>query len=99
MTSRPRPSEEIDRPYMHRQSWHREMMRIIRRECGIPFGLPATRWMLEVAAFLHRTEAELIIKSRRVVPGRLLAAGFQFRFPKMEDAVREIEQSIGHSPR
>src|SRR5881409_4475391 len=70
----------------------REMMRIIRRECGAPFGLglPATRRMLEVAAFLHRTEAELIIKSRRVVPGRLLASGFQFHFPNMQDAVREI---------
>ena len=55
--------------------------------------------MLEIAAFVHRTEAELIIKSRYVVPGRLLAAGFQFRFPEMEDAVREIEQRIRHSPR
>jgi uncharacterized protein len=73
---------------------HRELMRIIRRECGVPFGLPATRWMLEVAAFLHRTEAELIIKSRHVVPGRLLAAGFQFRFLRMEDAVREIEAHL-----
>jgi uncharacterized protein (TIGR01777 family) len=70
---------------------HRDMMRIIRRECGVPFGLPATRRMLELAAIVHRTEAELIIKSRRVVPGRLLAAGFQFRFPRMEDAVQEIE--------
>jgi len=76
-----------------------DMMRIFRWECGARFGLPATRWMLEVAAFVHRTEAELIIKSRYVVPGRLLAAGFQFRFPKMEDAVREIEQRTGHSPR
>jgi uncharacterized protein len=77
----------------------REMMKIIRRECGAWFGLPATRRMLEVAAFVHRTEAELIIKSRYVVPGRLLAAGFQFRFPKMEDAVREIEQRIRESTR
>src|SRR6266704_3945569 len=69
----------------------REMMRIIRRELGVPFGLPATRRMLEVAAFVHRTEAELILKSRRVAPGRLLEAGFQFLFPKMDDAVREIE--------
>jgi NAD dependent epimerase/dehydratase family enzyme len=69
----------------------REMMRIIRRELGVPFGLPATRMMLEVAAFVHRTEAELILKSRRVAPGRLLESGFQFLFPKMEDAVREIE--------
>jgi uncharacterized protein (TIGR01777 family) len=76
-----------------------EMMRIFRRECGAWFGLPATRRMLEVAAFVHRTEAELILKSRYVVPGRLLAAGFQFRFSKMEDAVREIEQRVRHSPR
>ena len=69
----------------------REMMRIIRHACGAPFGLPATRKMLEVAAFIHRTEAELIIKSRRVIPGRLLASGFQFSFPHMDDAVREIE--------
>src|SRR5438094_5951319 len=67
---------------------------MIRRECGVPFGLPATRWMLEVAAFVHRTEAELSLKSRRVVPGRLLAAGFRFHFPKMEDAIREIEHRI-----
>jgi uncharacterized protein len=71
-----------------------ELMRIIRRESGVPFGLPATRWMLEVAAFLHRTEAELIIKSRYVVPGRLLAAGFQFRFPRMEDALLDIETRL-----
>ena len=69
----------------------RALMGIIRRECGMPFGLPATRWMLEIAAFLHRTEAELIIKSRLVVPGRLLAAGFQFSFLTMQDAVRDIE--------
>jgi uncharacterized protein (TIGR01777 family) len=69
----------------------RDMMRIIRRELGIPFGLPATRRMIEIAAFVHRTEAELIIKSRRVAPARLLEAGFEFRFPRMEDAVREIE--------
>jgi NAD dependent epimerase/dehydratase family enzyme len=78
---------------------HREMMRILRRECRVPFGFPATRWMLQVAAFVHRTEAELILKSRRVVPGRLLAAGFQFRFPKMDEAVREIERRIrGQAP-
>ncbi len=76
----------------------REMMRIIRRARGAPFGLPATRSMLEVAAFVHRTEAELLIKSRRVVPSRLLAAGFEFRFPMMEEAVWEIEQRIRHLP-
>ena len=71
-----------------------EMMRIIRRVCGRPIGLPATRGMLEIAAFIHRTEAELILKSRRVVPGRLQAAGFAFRFPSMDDTVRDLENRI-----
>ena len=73
---------------------HRDMMRIILRERGMPFGMHSTRWMLEVAAFIHRTEAELILKSRFAVPARLLASGFQFHYPRMENAVREIEDRI-----
>ena len=53
-----------------------EMMKLFREICGVPFGLPATEWMLEIGAFFLRTETELIIKSRRVVPARLLASGF-----------------------
>ncbi len=67
-----------------------EFMSQLRRAVGMPCGLPATRWMLEVGAFLLRTETELIIKSRRVVPGRLLAAGFQFRFPTLPSALAEL---------
>ncbi len=69
---------------------NREMMRVLRHLCGIHIGLPATRWMLEVGAILLRTETELIIKSRRVVPGRLLAAGFQFQFPEIERAFADV---------
>ena len=73
-----------------------EMMRTFRRVCGVvPFGLPAYEWMLEVGAFFMRTETELILKSRRVVPGKLLAAGFSFRFPDMETAVRDLEKRLG----
>jgi len=68
-----------------------EMMRLVRKECGAPFGLPATEWMLEIGAFFLRTETELIIKSRRVVPGKLLASGFQFHFPQLEDALRNLQ--------
>jgi len=57
-------------------------MGTLRAVCGAPFGLPATRWMLEAGAWLLRTETELIIKSRRVIPGRLMASGFLFRFFK-----------------
>ena len=67
-----------------------EMMQTLREVCGVPFGLPATRWMLEVGAFFLRTEAELIIKSRRVIPGRLAAAGFQFRFSQLRGAFEDL---------
>lgn len=68
-----------------------EMARLLRKACGAPFGLPATEWMLEVGAFFLRTETELILKSRRVVPGKLLASGFQFHFPQLENALRDLE--------
>ncbi|MCS6852101.1 MAG: hypothetical protein NZ700_13140 [Gemmataceae bacterium] len=51
---------------------HREFMRALRQAWGTRLGLPATRWMLKLGAVLLRTKTELILKSRRVVPGRLL---------------------------
>ncbi len=65
---------------------NREFMRVLRNACGIPIGLPATNWMLELGAFFLRTETELILKSRRVVPGRLLQSGFTFRHPTWSEA-------------
>jgi uncharacterized protein len=69
---------------------NKETMRFVRKACGVPFGLPATKWMLEVGAVFLRTETELIIKSRRVVPGRLLASGFEFKFPHLGDALEDL---------
>jgi uncharacterized protein (TIGR01777 family) len=69
---------------------NRQMMRLLRQACGVPFGLPAAEWMLEVGAFLMRTETELLIKSRRVIPGRLSQSGFQFRFATLDAAFREL---------
>jgi uncharacterized protein (TIGR01777 family) len=69
---------------------NRELMRTLRTACGKSFGLPAMRWMLEIGAFFMRTETELIIKSRRVVPGRLLASGFEFRFPTLKEALDDL---------
>jgi NAD dependent epimerase/dehydratase family enzyme len=62
----------------------------LRRAYGAPIGLPATDWMLEVGAFFLRTETELILKSRRVVPRRLLEAGFEFRFPEWSCAAADL---------
>lgn len=69
---------------------NRELMETIRRVLGVPFGLPAYRWMLELGAFALRTETELLLKSRWVVPGRLTTAGFSFSFAELEPALRQI---------
>lgn len=71
-----------------------ELMAEMRRSVGMPFGLPAARWMLDVGAFVLRTETELILKSRRVVPAKLLASGFRFHFPRMEEALADIGRRL-----
>ena len=71
---------------------NRDFMAAVRRAYGAPIGLPATGWMLEVGAFLLRTETELILKSRRVVPSRLLEEGFEFRFPEWGGAAADLVQ-------
>jgi len=67
-----------------------EFMRTLRRQWGMPIGLPATEWMLEIGARVLRTETELILKSRRVVPTRLLQSGFEFQFPEWELAAGDL---------
>ena len=69
---------------------NKEMMRTLRNICGLPFGLPAPAPLLEIGAFLLGTETELIIKSRRVVPRRLLESGFEFRFPTLREAFADL---------
>src|SRR3989442_4149914 len=65
-------------------------MRVLRNASGTRVGLPATEWMLEIGALFMRTETELLLKSRRVVPGGLLDRGFVFRFPHWEDAAGDL---------
>jgi uncharacterized protein (TIGR01777 family) len=67
-----------------------DFMRILRQAAGVRFGLPARSWMLELGAVFMRSETELILKSRRVVPRRLLEHGFSFRFPDWSDAARDL---------
>jgi uncharacterized protein (TIGR01777 family) len=69
-----------------------DVMRILRCAYGIPFGLPAASWMLELGALFLRTETELIIKSRRVIPGRLVASGFRFSFSTFDEAIKDLKQ-------
>jgi uncharacterized protein (TIGR01777 family) len=67
-----------------------EFTRILRDACGSHFGIPIHGWMLEAGAFLMRTEPELVLKSRRVVPSRLLESGFTFDYPRWPAAAAEL---------
>ena len=69
-----------------------EFMRILRVACGMPVGLPASEWMLEIGARILGTETELILKSRRVLPRRLIDSGFTFHFPDWNEAARDLCQ-------
>lgn len=70
-----------------------EFMRTLRQVCRQPIGLPATEWMLEIGAIVLRTETELLLKSRRVVPTRLLESGFKFEYPELHRALEAIMDS------
>ena len=67
-----------------------EFMQVLREACGVRFGPPARRWMLEIGAVFLRTETELILKSRRVVPARLLEHGFEFTYRDWQPAAMDV---------
>lgn len=69
-----------------------ELMNLVRRSVGRSFGLPAAKWVLELGAFFLRTETELILKSRWVLPTRLLAEGFKFEDPQLEQWSKNLCQ-------
>jgi uncharacterized protein len=76
-----------------------EFMRALREAWGTRVGLPARRWMLEIGSVLLRTESELVLKSRRVVPARLTESGFEFLHPTWPEAARDLCQQWRQSRR
>jgi uncharacterized protein (TIGR01777 family) len=72
----------------------RAFMRALRGAWGTPAGLPASRWMAELGAIALRSDTELLLKSRRVVPGRLLDAGFGFRYGTWPDAAADLVRRV-----
>ncbi len=75
-----------------------EFMEHLRNAAGVRVGLPAARWMLEIGAIFMRTETELLLKSRRVVPTRLLRDGFEFRHASWPLASTELAARwLGHT--
>jgi uncharacterized protein (TIGR01777 family) len=69
---------------------NRAFMEALREAWGMPNGLPTPAWAIEIGAFFLRTESELVLKSRRVIPGRLLDAGFNFEFPTWPEASLDL---------
>jgi hypothetical protein len=67
-----------------------EFMQKLRAAWGVGLGLPATGWMASIGAFAMGTDPELVMKSRRVVPGRLLAAGFTFAHPTWAETAKQL---------
>ncbi|MER6809794.1 TIGR01777 family oxidoreductase [Spirillospora sp. NPDC000708] len=72
----------------------RAFMRALRKAWGMPVGLPATAWMAEIGALALRSDTELLLKSRRVVPGRLLDAGFAFDHPRWPEAAADLVRRV-----
>jgi uncharacterized protein (TIGR01777 family) len=69
---------------------YRDFLRTLRAAAGVPVGLPATKWMAELGAFVLRSDTELLLKSRRVVPARLREAGFEFTYPQWPAAAKDL---------
>lgn len=67
-----------------------DFMRELRRAAGKALGVPSPAWCLEFGAFLLRTETELLLKSRRVIPGRLIDSGFTFQYEHWREAARDL---------
>ncbi|MGB0525922.1 MAG: TIGR01777 family oxidoreductase, partial [Flammeovirgaceae bacterium] len=67
-----------------------EAMATLRKALNVPFGLNLPKWTLAIGAFFMRTETELVLKSRKVIPKRLLDQGFQFNFPTLVEAMNDL---------
>ncbi|MGI5196840.1 TIGR01777 family oxidoreductase [Streptomyces sp. CA-288835] len=72
----------------------RTFMRTLRATWCVPVGLPATKWMAELGAFVMRSDTELLLKSRRVIPGRLLEAGFTFDHATWPQAAEDLVERV-----
>ena len=67
-----------------------DFMQKLRKAIGFPFGIPMNVFLLKIGSFIIRTEAELILKSRNVIPKRLLENGFKFKFGNINDAFQNL---------
>lgn len=69
---------------------NKDFMQIMRKQLKVPFGLPQPKWMLAIGTWFMRTEMELVLKSRNVVPEKLLEEGFKFEYNTVEDTMEDL---------
>jgi uncharacterized protein len=69
---------------------NQEFMRKMRKAMNMPIGLPAPKWLLEIGSIMIRTETELVLKSRWVLPERLEKEGYKFTFDTIDKALQDI---------
>ncbi|MCM3742345.1 TIGR01777 family oxidoreductase [Oceanobacillus luteolus] len=69
---------------------NRELMKTLRETMNMPFGLPSPKWMLEIGSIFIRTETELVLKSRWVLPERLEMEGYEFAYPTLDKTLEDI---------
>jgi uncharacterized protein (TIGR01777 family) len=69
---------------------NKNFMNDLRRVMNIPFSIPIPAWVLATGAFFVRTETELLLKSRKVFPKRLLDEGFVFEFHDAKNAFEHL---------
>jgi uncharacterized protein len=67
-----------------------ELMTQLRKKLNVRIGIPSPAWLLEIGTFFLRTESELVLKSRFVLPERALNEGFSFKFKTIENALTNI---------
>jgi uncharacterized protein (TIGR01777 family) len=67
-----------------------DFMKKLRKAVGFPFGIPMNVFLLKIGSFIIRTEAELVLKSRNVIPKRLSENGFQFKFGEIDKAFENL---------
>jgi NAD dependent epimerase/dehydratase family enzyme len=68
-------------------------MKTLRRTMHVSFGLPSPVWLLAIGAVIIKTETELILKSRWVIPQKLLDLGYTFKYPTLDTALKNIVSS------
>lgn len=67
-----------------------EFMKKLREAVGFPFGIPINKFLLEIGSFMIRTQSELVLKSRNVIPRRLQENGFEFEYANIDNAFQNL---------